>query len=67
MPLQRIDNDSGMEPHQLRGQTEQGVMDVGEEEPRGHKGLHAAEAVAEDSVDVPTGQGVHTRAEVEEL
>ncbi len=56
-----------MEPHQLRGQTEQGVMDVGEEEPRGHKGLHAAEAVAEASVDVPTGQGVHTRAEVEEL
>jgi hypothetical protein len=42
-------------------------MEVGEEEPRGHKGLHAAEAVAEASVDVPTGQGVHTRAEVEEL
>ena len=45
--------------HQLRGQTEQGVTLVGEEEPGGQSALHVAEAVAEVSVDVPEGQGRH--------
>ena len=49
--------------HQLRGQTEQGVTLVGEEEPGGQSALHVAEAVAEVSVDVPEGQGVQERAE----
>ncbi len=51
----------------MRGQTEQGVTPVGEEEPGGHSALHVAEAVAGVSVDVPGGQGVQERAEEEAL
>lgn len=53
--------------YQLRGQTVQGVTPVGEDEPRGQRGLQAGEVVAEDSVDVPSGQGVQARAEGVEL
>jgi hypothetical protein len=40
---------------------------VGEEEPRGQRGLQAAEVVDVASVDVPGGQVVHARAEEVEL
>ena len=40
---------------------------VGDEEPRGHRGLQRGEVVAGDSVDMPGGQGVHARDEFEEL
>ncbi len=53
--------------YQLRGQTVQGVTPVGDDEPRGQRGLQAGEEVAEDSVDVPSGQGVQARAEGNEL
>lgn len=53
--------------YQLRGQTVQGVTVVGEDEPRGQRGLHKDEAVAIDSVDVPKGQGVQAREEDDAL
>jgi hypothetical protein len=45
----------------------QGVTVVGEDEPRGQRGLHKDEAVAIDSVDVPKGQGVQAREEDDAL
>ncbi len=45
----------------------QGVTVVGEDEPRGQRGLQEDEAVAVDSVDMPKGQGVQAREEDDTL